>query len=431
MMNEVVFTGDNDTLVKLIQNEGIRVIRASEMSNITVSKHSTVYIHFDSLSTGELLTEEPLHHLEWAKRKNIPCICLVKFINSKKLKQLYEMGFKKVLKETSFQTELINLLRDDNRAIPPSILANSPTYNQAATKLFSLVSKGVSSIHLTGETGVGKTHLIKVVTKAINPNKKIVSKNLSEYSPHLLESELFGHVKGAFTGALTDRQGIFEQACGGVLFLDEIATLPLQTQQKVLKVLEEKIVTPVGSNKPIQLDFQLVTATCENLERAVEKGTFREDLYYRLTMSSIEIPSIAQRAFEGELESILFTLQESSEHLVSFSCEAIKVLEENRWRGNFRDLQSLLCDLSFREVFYVKPEDLPAKYQQDSKTGEEQLLTPQQRNAIKITGLPEFIKRIEVELFKDAFESLGGRTNKICEDLKISKSVYYRISQAI
>ena len=193
-------------------------------------------------------------------------------------------------------------------------------------------------------------------------------------------------------------------------------------------MIEEKTITPVGSNSCIKLDFQLVTATCESLKDLVKNKVFREDLYYRLAISSVEIPSISQRA--EELEDILFTIQKSSDLQVSFCDEAIQILKKNKWRGNYRDLHSLIEELKSEKTYFVTPEKLPSRFKERSSSSENNLLTNQQEEYIKAKGLPELIKQLEVECFKKTFKNLSGRTNKICDDLKISKSVYYRISQA-
>ncbi len=427
MRREVIYTGSNDKLIALLNEKGVRTTLISNIASFKTSKRS-VFILFADEKCTDLLPDCSNHQLAWAKSKGIPPLYVSSHLDMKRTRALYQLGFDRVFKEDDHMKGLLDFLIPPKKVVPGHLLGGSNIYNDEVTKLFNLLSRSSAPVLIRGESGVGKTHLVEKIVKELYPSKKFIAKNLSEYSAHLLESELFGHTKGAFTGAVENRKGLFEKADGGFLFLDEIATLPLLTQQKILKVIEEKCVTPVGSNKSIELNFQLITATCEDLGLAMKEKRFREDLYYRLSLSCVHIPSIAQRA--EEIELILYHLQEASDHKISFSDESIELLKQRQWKGNYRELQSLLLELSLKEISYVTPKNLPKVRDNQSEDGED-LLTQKQRQIIKSAGLPELIKKIELESFQATAKHLKGRTNQICEVLKISKSVYYRIQQSI
>ena len=158
------------------------------------------------------------------------------------------------------------------------------------------IARTDATILITGESGTGK----ELVAQAIHQNsprkaKRIVALNARAVSENLVESELFGHVKGAYTDAVTDRVGAFEYANGGTLFLDEVGDMPISTQIKLLRVLEDHQITRVGDNKPIKVNVRLVSATNRSLEEAIENGEFRSDLYYRLKVVTVELPSLRER----------------------------------------------------------------------------------------------------------------------------------------
>jgi sigma-54 specific flagellar transcriptional regulator A len=181
----------------------------------------------------------------------------------------------------------------------------------------------------------------------------------------LLESELFGHEKGAFTGAISARKGRFELAQGGTLFLDEIGDMPLQMQVKLLRVLQERSYERVGGTKPIQADVRIIAATHRNLEEMIEKGDFREDLFYRLNVFPIENPSLSERADDIPLllKELMRRVNEQSGTTAKFTERAIQSLKEHAWPGNIRELANLVerMVIMFPDKVVDVP-DLPAKY---------------------------------------------------------------------
>lgn len=226
-----------------------------------------------------------------------------------------------------------------------AILGNSP----AIKKVFELMEKATKSnltVMVTGETGTGK----ELVAKAIHMNSKrakgpFLAINMAAIPAELIESELFGHEKGAFTGALNARKGKFEEANGGSLFLDEIGELEISLQAKLLRVLQEREVTRVGSNKAIPFDCRIIVATHRNLAEAVKEGKFREDLYYRLFGVPIELPPLRQRGKDTLIiaKKLIDSFCEENEiEAKYFSKEAQEKMASYRWPGNVRELKSVV-----------------------------------------------------------------------------------------
>jgi two-component system response regulator AtoC len=225
------------------------------------------------------------------------------------------------------------------------ILGESP----AIKNVFELIDKALSTnitVSISGETGTGK----ELVAKAIHYNSKrkdkpFVTVNVAAIPSELIESELFGHEKGSFTGASSRRIGRFEEADGGTLFLDEIGEMELNLQSKLLRVLQEKEIVRIGSNKPVKTDCRIVVATNKNLKEEVKKGNFREDLYYRLLGLPIELPPLRDRQNDILVLSRYFTenfCKENGIPVKKISAEAQKTLMSYPFPGNVRELKSVI-----------------------------------------------------------------------------------------
>lgn len=226
-----------------------------------------------------------------------------------------------------------------------SIIGNSP----AIKRVYELIEKAVKSqiaVSVTGETGTGK----ELVAKAIHynskrKNKSFVAVNVTAIPKDLIESELFGHEKGAFTGAINRRIGKFEEADGGTIFLDEIAEMDISLQAKLLRVLQEKEVTRIGSNQPIKIDARVIVATHRNLQDEVKAGRFREDLYYRLLGLSIQLPPLRDRGNDIIILAKHFLDQYAKENQspkFKISADANEKLLHYPFPGNVRELKSVM-----------------------------------------------------------------------------------------
>lgn len=221
-----------------------------------------------------------------------------------------------------------------------------------------------SNVLLLGETGTGKELFARVIhNNSARRAMPFVPINCSAIPENLLETELFGHVRGAFTGAVMNKKGLLEEADGGTVFLDEIGDMSLTLQVKLLRVLEDHAIRPVGSTKSVQVDLRFITATNKDLKVAVQEGRFREDLYYRINVITIDIPPLRNRREDiGPLVSFYVEkyCREMGRQVLAVAPEALEVMMEYSWPGNVRELQNaieravLICDSDT-----IRPEHLP------------------------------------------------------------------------
>lgn len=213
------------------------------------------------------------------------------------------------------------------------------------TQVIKRVAPTPTSVLIEGETGTGKELAARAIHKFSDPKRPFVPVNCVAISSDLFESELFGHTKGAFTGAHQSREGLFSFASGGILFLDEISEMPVPLQAKLLRVLESRKIRPVGSDRELSVDVRILTATNRNLGEEVKAGRFREDLYYRLNVVTIRMPTLRER-IEDIPELLDFLTQTVAQELgvppISFSSEDIAHLQEYSWPGNVRELRNLV-----------------------------------------------------------------------------------------
>ncbi len=209
-----------------------------------------------------------------------------------------------------------------------------------------LISDTNASVLITGETGTGKEIVARIIHFSSNRwDKPFISINCAAIPDNLLESELFGYVKGAFTGAVTNKKGKFQIADGGTIFLDEIGDMSINLQAKLLRVLQEKIIHPLGSEKDIKIDVRIIAATNQNLTEKVNKNEFRHDLFYRLNVISIHLPSLKERQDDIPLLINFFIEKFNKEHnkkIKSISKEAMNILLNYNWPGNIRELENVI-----------------------------------------------------------------------------------------
>ncbi|MGH8493223.1 MAG: sigma 54-interacting transcriptional regulator [Moraxellaceae bacterium] len=209
-----------------------------------------------------------------------------------------------------------------------------------------LVAASDASVLIGGESGSGKELLAQAIHRASpRARKPFVAVNCGAIPEPLLESELFGHVKGAFTGAVQTREGLFQAAHGGTLFLDEIGDMPLSLQVKLLRALQERVVRPVGSSQSVAVDVRVISATHRNLDEAMAEGAFREDLYYRLNVVRLNLPTLAERREDIPLLANHFLAQLAEKYgktLRGFAPEALKALATAPWPGNVRQLYNVV-----------------------------------------------------------------------------------------
>ena len=261
--------------------------------------------------------------------------------------------------------------------------------SSAMTRLFHLVENlrtSDATILLTGESGTGKEVLARAIhAKSTRQGNRFVAVNCAALPAELLESELFGHVRGAFTGAIRDRVGRVELAAGGTLFLDEIGDLPLQVQVKLLRFLQEKTFERVGDSHTRKADLRVIAATNVDLRKAIADGRFREDLFYRLRVIPIEIPPLRERREDIEPLARLLLLRVAAQQgrELRFSPDAIRALLRYSWPGNVRELENAIeYAVAVGRGQTIQPEDLPVevlepahvKFHAPTATGEAQAI---------------------------------------------------------
>lgn len=257
--------------------------------------------------------------------------------------------------------------------------------------LIEQVSNTEASVLILGESGTGKEVIARNIHAiSLRAAKPFIPINCGAIPGELLESELFGHEKGAFTGAITTRQGRFELANGGTLFLDEIGDMPLAMQVKLLRVLQERCFERVGSNKSIPVNVRVIAATHRNLEQAIQDGKFREDLFYRLNVFPIEIPPLRERREDIPLliNELIARLEGHGRPIIHLLPEALAVLENYAWPGNVRELANLVERLSI--LFpngVVAKEDLPLRIRGNSREKAVQMSIPETNERDVLLGI--------------------------------------------
>ncbi|MEX2531746.1 MAG: sigma-54 dependent transcriptional regulator [Gemmatimonadota bacterium] len=255
------------------------------------------------------------------------------------------LSIRRALDETELRREVAQLRTRISDGIRDRIIGKTPPM-QRVFDLIERVAPTRATVLVVGETGTGKELVARAIHEVSDRVRKpFVPVNCSALTESLLESELFGHVKGAFTGAIHSRRGLFEAAQGGTLFLDEVATIGPAIQVKLLRVLQERVITPVGGTEPVPVDFRLVAATNEELEREVREGRFREDLYYRLNVFPIRVPPLRERRADIPLLANAFRLRFARENGVTappILPETLSRMMAHDWPGNVRELENVI-----------------------------------------------------------------------------------------
>ena len=308
-------------------------------------------------------------------------------------------------------------------------------------ELMAQVADKDVNVLITGESGTGK----EVVARNLHYNshrrhKPFVPVNCGAIPNELLESELFGHEKGAFTGAVTSRAGRFEMAQGGTIFLDEIGDMPLHMQVKLLRVLQERTYERIGGTKTIAADVRVIAATHQNLEKLIEDGKFREDLYYRINVFPIEMPSLRQRTEDIPLllNELVSRIENEKRGSLRFNSAAIMALCRHDWPGNVRELANLVERLLITHPYgVVGVADLPQRFRHvddiDEETQEE-IEDAQQQSPGYITmdtpalipvngiDLKEYLSTLECNLIRQALDDSNGVVARAAEKLRIRRT---------
>ena len=287
--------------------------------------------------------------------------------------------------------------------------------------IIKAVADTESTVLISGNSGTGK----ELVAKALHFNshrkhKPFIAVNCGAISENLIESELFGHKKGAFTGAITDKEGFMKAAEGGTLFLDEISEMPPQLQVKLLRAVQEKEFTPVGTTYNIPINIRFIASTNKKLEELVNEGKFREDLYYRLNVIEIKLPSLKEREGDIPLLADYFLdkyRKQMNKQIKGISNEAMRALMNHEWKGEVRELENIIeRAVIFCKEEFISTRDLPSHFR---VAGE--------HTSFSVSGsLDDSVKRFEKEIITRALESNEFNKEKTAEALQVGLSTLYR-----
>lgn len=330
---------------------------------------------------------------------------------------IVEKGVKTRRKEEERQT----LRQAMTRAVKREGIIGSSEIMQGVFALVDRVAQARSTVLITGESGTGK----EIVAKSIHESspradRQFVAVNCSNIPTSLLESELFGHTKGAFTGAVAAKKGLFDVADGGTIFLDEIGDIPAETQVRLLRVIQEKEFTPLGDTTPHKVDVRIIAATNADLKELVRQGTFREDLYYRLAVVPIELPPLRDRR-EDILPLAQFFIRKYNEENAreiseTISPEVLNLLENYYFPGNVRELENTIE----RAVVIAPHNEITVQCLRE-EIRQPELARQAMRESVGASGevdisrgvsFYEEVKRFEIDLIRRALDQTGGHQSR-------------------
>jgi two-component system response regulator AtoC len=332
----------------------------------------------------------------------------------------------RALAHRALRREVLRLREEVGRSDPGELLGESEPM-KTLRQLLARVATSEASVLICGETGSGKEVVAKTLHRwSARADRPFVALSCAAMPEALLESELFGHVKGAFTGAVDRRAGLFQQAAGGTLFLDEIGEMPLPLQAKLLRVLQERAVRPVGGDKEVAVDVRILSATHRDLEDAVAAGRFREDLWFRLNVIQVDLPPLRERGQDVLLLAQRFAAEFAARDgraVTGFSPEAARRLLSWRWPGNVRELRNCMeraVALTAREEIGV--EDLPPRVRDATP--------PQPAPSDLLAGgfLP--LAEVERRYALQVLDAVGGRRGEAARLLGLDRKTLYRKLQA-
>ena len=428
-----IWIADDDEAIRMVLEEGL----SSVDLEITTFADAESLIHALSTDKPDLIISDikmpGMHGYDLLKHiknnyEKLPVIIMTAFTDMQAAIDAYGGGAFEYIPKPFDLDEAIQTVKralEENKETGPKKVSKSEIIGSAPSMQIVFRSIGKlantnATVLIQGESGTGK----ELVSKSLHKNSPrfdmpFIALNMADIPKELIESELFGHEKGAFTGAVEQRIGRFEQANGGTLFLDEIGDMPIETQTRLLRVLSNKEFFRVGGDKPIKVDVRILTATHQSLESLVAAGTFREDLYYRLNVIRIEVPPLRQRREDiGELSRAFLKNHADSlmEQPKSLSPEALLALTQFNWPGNVRQLENICYWIALMAPTpNVKLEDLPAEI-----TEQEQVL--ERGDAQWQAGFIEWLEEIYQSNSENMLELIEPTMDKIIIDFALEKT---------
>jgi DNA-binding NtrC family response regulator len=332
------------------------------------------------------------------------------------------LAVERAIKQQSLMSENENLRLELEQKYS---LENIISHDYKMAKIFDLieaVADSTTTILMAGPSGTGKSILARAIhQRSSRRNKAFVEVSCGALPETLLESELFGHVKGAFTGAVRNKEGKFLAADAGTIFLDEVANASPALQVKLLRVLEERQFEPVGSNKTKTVDTRILLASNRNLAEEVKQGRFREDLYYRINVVIINLPPLCERVGDVRLLAKYFLLMYRTQHnkeKVGITDEAMEHLERYTWPGNIRELENVIeRSILLSKDKYISPEDLPNSIKQERST---------QQAEYKPMSLKEALAEPEKNLIRKALEANHWNRQETAKALQINRTTLFK-----
>ncbi|GAB1357710.1 sigma-54 dependent transcriptional regulator [Cloacibacterium normanense] len=336
--------------------------------------------------------------------------------NNKIIPLLYKASEKVKLNKRVIQLEK----QLDQKLSFENIIGKSKLIKQAVESA-KKVANTDATVLLTGETGTGKEVFAQAIHQASKRSKNnFIAVNCSAFSKELLENELFGHKAGAFTGATKDAKGIFEEANNGTVFLDEIGEMPLDLQAKLLRVLESGEFLKLGDNKPIKTDVRIIAATNRDLQKEIQSGNFREDLYYRINIFNITLPALRERTVDiEELANYFLTVfaTKTNKKIKRISADYLEALKLHSWKGNIRELRNVIE----RSIILVDGEELTV----DSLPNEFQQSTSNSQQSAKPLSAFELASAEKIHIQKVMNYTNGNKT-ETAKLLNIALTTLYR-----
>lgn len=439
MMKSILIIEDDITFGMMLKTWlGKKGFEASSVSNIArAQKHIEGQKVDLILSDLRLPDHDGIDLLKWMNEKgiDIPLIIMTGYADIQSAVQAMKLGARDYIAKPVNPEELLKKMSEalsekkntTASSSPKSSAKNMPATDthsfmegesDAAKQLYNyvgLVAPTNISVLINGSSGTGKEYVAHRIHQLSKRNDQpFIAVDCGSIPKELAASEFFGHVKGSFTGALTDKTGAFVAANGGTIFLDEIGNLSYEVQIQLLRALQERKIRPVGSTQEISVDIRLISATNENLEQAIEKGTFREDLYHRINEFTLRMPDLKERREDILLFANFFLDQANKEldkQLIGFDAKASQLLMDYHWPGNLRQMKNIVKRATLlAQGNFITPFEL----------GTELLETPPSLNNIALRN-----EETEKEHILAALRQTGNNKSKAAQLLNIDRKTLY------